>query len=274
MGMPTFDESVSALRSHLVAHRKPLEMGGVYVTGRQWLASFGLNSRPRPPQASCRCDGARGGRGAKVPAGERPIHEPVPSCEVKPAGSSEADLQVCDLRRFPACLCRCQQRAKSNRRNSDSLSQLTAGFLVPLTQDLTEFAQSQLPELSDYDPRLEERTSRGPIVRDTSGSDGARSPIEGSLNRFDQACSHLTCEALKREACASTGAGAWRWPSAKLPEGSPAAFFEALGSVELVGGQERGRKHNYCGCAESGTAVTEGVASPNPQIWFGPSTKA
>ena len=26
-----------------------------------------------------------------------------------------------------------------------------AGFLVPLTQDLTDFAQSQLPELSDYD---------------------------------------------------------------------------------------------------------------------------
>ena len=34
MGMPTFDESVGALRSHLVIHRKPLEMGGVHVTGR------------------------------------------------------------------------------------------------------------------------------------------------------------------------------------------------------------------------------------------------
>ena len=35
------------------------------------------------------------------------------------------------------------------------------GFLVPLTQDLSDLAQSQLPELSDYDPALEERSREG-----------------------------------------------------------------------------------------------------------------
>ena len=35
MGMPAFDESLRALRSHLVSHRKPLEMGGIFVNGRQ-----------------------------------------------------------------------------------------------------------------------------------------------------------------------------------------------------------------------------------------------
>ncbi|CAE7474648.1 GBP7 [Symbiodinium sp. CCMP2456] len=140
MGMPTFDESVSALRSHLVARRKPLEMGGVHVTGRHL------------------------------------------------AGVME--LVVAEVR-------------KSQQVNVPSMNRyvIYEGFLVPLTQDLTEFAQSQLPELSDYDPRLEER-----------------SPIEGSLNRFDQACSHLTCEALKREArqlLSSKLWDLWSWLEAK-----------------------------------------------------------
>eukprot|EP00439_Symbiodinium_sp_Y106_P022604 s6347_g2.t2 len=92
---------------------------------------------------------------------------------------------------------------KSQQVNVPSMNRyvIYEGFLVPLTQDLTEFAQSQLPELSDYDPRL-----------------GERSPIEGSLKRFDEACSHLTCEALKGEArqlLSSKLWDLWSWLEAK-----------------------------------------------------------
>ena len=70
--MPAFDESVRALRSHLVTRRKPLEMGGVFVSGRPGLVDHvypmsGMSGL-QELQASRRSDGARGSRGEEVPA--------------------------------------------------------------------------------------------------------------------------------------------------------------------------------------------------------------
>ncbi|CAE7363627.1 rha-1 [Symbiodinium natans] len=144
MGMPAFDESLRALRSHLVSHRKPLEMGGIFVNGRHL------------------------------------------------AGVME--LVVAEVQ-------------KSQQVNVPSMNRyvIYEGFLVPLTQDLSDLAQSQLPELSDYDPALEERN-----------------PIEATLRRFDEACSHLSTatsvEALKVEArqlLSSKLWDVWRWLEAK-----------------------------------------------------------
>ncbi|CAE7457924.1 rha-1 [Symbiodinium pilosum] len=102
LGMPAFDESVRALRSHLVTRRKPLEMGGVFVGGRHL------------------------------------------------AGVME--LVVAEVK-------------KSQQVNVPSMNRyvIYEGFLMPLVQDLTDFAQSQLPELSDYDPALEDRSCKDPL---------------------------------------------------------------------------------------------------------------
>ena len=69
-------------------------------------------------------------------------------------------MEVCDLRRcafpWPELIVDAVFLARF-------CLQLRAGFLMPLVQDLTDFAQSQLPELSDYDPALEDRSCKDPL---------------------------------------------------------------------------------------------------------------
>ena len=89
----------------------------------------------------------------------------------------------------------------------------SAGFLLPLTNDLVDFAQGQLPEVVDYDPCLAERTLSIPLQfhRSTDSvtpglrsffilSFAGRNPIESILRRFDESSAHVGNVTLKAEA--------------------------------------------------------------------------
>ncbi|CAJ1363437.1 unnamed protein product [Effrenium voratum] len=75
------------------------------------------------------------------------------------------------------------------------------GFLLPLTNDLVDFAQGQLPEVVDYDPCLAERN-----------------PIESILRRFDESSAHVgnvTLKAEARQLLATKLWDLWHWVEAK-----------------------------------------------------------
>lgn len=80
---------------------------------------------------------------------------------------------------------------------------------MPLTNDLVDFAQGQLPEVVDYDPCLAERTLSFHRFTDsvTPGlrsffilSFAGRNPIESILRRFDESSAHVGNVTLKAEA--------------------------------------------------------------------------
>lgn len=57
------------------------------------------------------------------------------------------------------------------------------GFLLPTLEACITSLEEKLPPLTDYDPKLRDK-----------------SPVEGTLNEFDEACSHVTHKAMVDEA--------------------------------------------------------------------------
>ncbi|CAJ1381971.1 unnamed protein product, partial [Effrenium voratum] len=140
MGMPAFEDSLKSLRAHLVDRRKPLQMGGMPVSGRQLAGVMELIV-------------------AEVQATQ--------------------EISLPSMNRYV----------------------IFEGFLLPLTNDLVDFAQGQLPEVVDYDPCLAERN-----------------PIERILRRFDESSAHVgnvTLKAEARQLLATKLWDLWHWVEAK-----------------------------------------------------------